>query len=69
MSSAPAFRAVFTWVFVGFAPAWWARYAWTDSAATPEVTGVAWDVPLKMSKAKFPSHHVGSWRPVTGFTQ
>src|SRR5437867_5868035 len=69
MSSAPAFRAVFTCVFVGFAPPWVARYASTPRAAMPEVTGVAWDVPEKMSKARFPLHHTGSCRPVNGFVQ
>src|SRR2546426_401226 len=64
MSSAPAFRAVLTWLFVGLRPECVARYAWTPSAATPEVTGVAWDVPLKMSKAKLPSHQERFWRPV-----
>src|SRR3990172_4419207 len=68
MSSAPAFMAVFTWEFVGFAPPCVSRYASTPSAATPAVTGVAWDVPEKMSKAKLPSAHAGSSAPVNGFT-
>jgi len=69
MSSAPALRAARTCVFVGNAPPWVSRYAAMPRAAIPDVTGVAWEVPLKMSKAKLPSHQAGSSNPVPGFVQ